>query len=84
VEGARKAREALEAVSRLTGGAYFRARDAAALLRACQEIDRLQKDVVTGIDYRRYYEGFAWFALSALGSWFAVLALETTCWRQVP
>jgi Ca-activated chloride channel homolog len=79
-----QAQAALEAVAALTKGAYFRARDAGALFRACAEIDRLQKDVVTSIDYRRYYEGFTWFALAALACWAAVLALEATLWRQVP
>jgi Ca-activated chloride channel family protein len=83
-EGAAKARAALQSVARLTNGAYFRARDDAALLQACSEIDRLQKDVAEGIEYRRYYEAFAWFALAALTCWTLALALEATRWRQVP
>ena len=81
---AARASAALEAVARLTGGAYFRARDEAALVRACAEIDRLQKDVVQSPEYRRYYEAFAWFALAALACWSLALALEATAWRQVP
>jgi Ca-activated chloride channel family protein len=83
-EGARKSRESLEKVARLTQGAYFRARDDAALVRACAEIDRLQKDVVQGVEYRRYYEAFSWFALAALACWTLAFALESTRWRQVP
>lgn len=83
-EGARQARASLEAVARLTGGAYFRAGDMASLQQVCTEIDRLEKQVVLGVEYRRYWEGFAWFALAALIAWTAAVALEASWWREAP
>jgi Ca-activated chloride channel family protein len=79
-----KARETLETIAKMTGGAYFRAQDPAALAEACRQIDLLQKERMDSFQYRRYHEGFAWFALAGLVCWCAVLGLEATWWRSVP
>jgi Ca-activated chloride channel family protein len=79
-----KARATLETIAQMTGGAYFRAQDPAALADACRQIDLLQKDRMESFQYRRYHEAFAWFALAGLVCWCAVLGLEATLWRSVP
>jgi len=81
---AAKARETLETIARMTGGAYYRAHDPAALADACLRIDRLEKDRITSFQYRRHHEGFAWFILASLACWYAMLALEATVWRRIP
>ena len=56
-------------VARSTGGRYFRARDAAALERIAEEIDRLERTPVRTRTYVRYSEEFRWplaLALTAL------------------
>ncbi|HUR91978.1 MAG TPA: VWA domain-containing protein [Gemmatimonadaceae bacterium] len=48
----------LTEVARMTGGRYFRARDAAALSRVYGEIDRLERTTVQSRSYVRYSELF--------------------------
>jgi Ca-activated chloride channel family protein len=79
-----KARETLETVAKMTGGAYFRAHDPSGLAEACRQIDQMQKDRFETFFYRRYHEAFAWFALAALAMWCAALGLEATLWRKAP
>jgi Ca-activated chloride channel family protein len=79
-----KARETLESIAKMTGGAYFRAHDPAGLAAACRQIDLMEKDRFDSFQYRRYHEGFAWFGLVALVSWCTVLGLEATVWRKAP
>jgi Ca-activated chloride channel family protein len=81
---AKKARETLQAMARMTQGAYFRAHDPGGLAEACRQIDLMEKSRIESFQYRRYHEGFAWFALAALACWFVVLALEATFWRRSP
>jgi Ca-activated chloride channel family protein len=81
---AEKARESLKTVTHMTGGEYYRAADAGAIGQACLRIDRLERDRIQSFQYRRHREGYAWFALAALGCWFGVLALEATRWRISP
>ena len=57
----------LTEVARLTGGRYFRARDAAALDRITREIDRLERVPVQTRTYVRFTELYRWpLALAAL------------------
>jgi Ca-activated chloride channel homolog len=79
-----KARETLETIAKMTGGAYFRAHDSAGLAAACRQIDLMEKDRIDSFQYRRYRGGFAWFALTGLICWCAVLGLESTVWRRTP
>lgn len=48
----------LSEVARMTGGRYFRARDAASLRRIYEEIDRLERNTVQSRSYVRYSELF--------------------------
>lgn len=50
----------LTEVARITGGRYFRARDAAALDRITREIDRLERSPLQTRTYVRFTELFRW------------------------
>jgi Ca-activated chloride channel homolog len=66
-------------VARVTNGRYYRARDAAALERIAEEIDRLERTPVRTTSYVRYSEQFRWplgVALFAL-----TLELALLAWR---
>jgi len=54
------------------------------LLDVCQQIDRLERVQIESFQYRRYYEAFAWLALTSLLVWMTILVLETTVWRKIP
>jgi Ca-activated chloride channel family protein len=56
----------LTEVARLTGGRYFRARDAAALDRITREIDRLERAPVQTRTYVRFTELYRWPLILAL------------------
>lgn len=75
--------ELLTDVAQSTGGRYFRARDAAALTRITEEIDRLERTPVQTRSYVLYAELYRWplgVALFAL-----VLELGLSVWRvRVP
>jgi Ca-activated chloride channel family protein len=77
-------RHTLQEVAHITGGRYFRADDSKSLLNVCQEIDRLERTEVQSFQYRRYYEGYPWFALASLVVWLTVCGVEMTVWRRVP
>jgi len=66
-------------VAKRTGGRYFRARDAAALQRITEEIDRLERTPVRTRVYTRYSELYRW----PLGIALLALALELSlaAWR---
>jgi len=66
-------------VARTTGGRYFRARDAAALERIYELIDRLERAPVRTKSFVRYSEQFRW----PLGAALLALALELAllAWR---
>jgi Ca-activated chloride channel family protein len=67
----------LTEVARVTGGRYFRARDAAALDRITHEIDRLERVPVQTRTYVRFTELYRWplaLALLALAAEMAVAA----------
>src|SRR5688500_10557928 len=69
----------LTEVARRTGGRYFRARDAAALQRITEEIDRLERTPVRTRIYTQYSELYRWplsIALLALA-----LELSIAAWR---
>jgi Ca-activated chloride channel family protein len=74
----------LQEVAHITGGRCFSARDTRSLLAVWREIDALERSDIISFQYRRYYEGFAWFALAALVVWLLVGALELTVWQRVP
>jgi Ca-activated chloride channel family protein len=74
----------LQAVAALTGGRAFAAHDAAALVGAVAEIDRLERRPVQSFQYRRYAEAYPWCGLAALACFAAALGLERTAWRRAP
>jgi Ca-activated chloride channel family protein len=63
-------------VARLTGGRYFRARDAAALDRITHEIDRLERVPVQTRSYVRFTELYRWPLVLALLALMAGTLLE--------
>src|SRR5829696_7630720 len=69
----------LTEVARVTGGRYFRARDAAALERITEQIDRLERTPVRTRSYVRYTELFPWPLV--LGLTALLLELALLAWR---
>jgi Ca-activated chloride channel family protein len=80
VDGART----LRAVASLTRGKYFQADDAASLLGACEEIDRLERQEILSFQYRRYFEGYPLFGLASLGCFGFLAFLSRTYWSRIP
>jgi Ca-activated chloride channel family protein len=76
--------QTLEDLAHITGGKHFSVRDTASLLRACQAIDRLERTHIQSFQYRRYHEGYPWFALGAFLLIGLALGLERTVWRCLP
>ena len=74
----------LHSVAALTGGKAFAAHDENALVAAIAEIDRMERRPVESFQYRRYAEGYPWFALAALACFAVALGLECTAWRRIP
>jgi len=62
-----------------TGGRYFRARDAAALQRITEQIDRLERTPVKSKSYVRYTELFPWPL--ALGLFALTVEMALLAWR---
>jgi len=81
---AERAKATLQTIAAMTDGTYFRAQDGKGLLAAYESIDRLERERILSFQYRRYYEGFHWFALAALACGLTIVALEATAWRKVP
>ena len=57
---------------------------AAALLKACRQIDKMEREPITTFRYRRYHEAYPWLALAAFLCLALVLSLEATIWRRLP
>jgi Ca-activated chloride channel family protein len=74
----------MQTIARMTDGSYFRAQDGRGLVKAYESIDRLERERILSFQYRRYHEGFCWFALAALVCFVALIALEATIWRKTP
>jgi Ca-activated chloride channel family protein len=80
----RAGQQSLAAVAAMTGGRSFLAHDSAALTDALKEIDRLERAPAESFQYRRYFEAFSAFALTAFACFALVLGLEATVWRRTP
>jgi Ca-activated chloride channel family protein len=76
--------QTLRDVAGITGGRYFAARDTAALVAACQQIDRLERTKIESFQYRRHHEAYWSLALAAFISFVLALLLERTIWRRLP
>ena len=68
--------ELLADIARVTGGASFRARDAAALDKVFAEIDAMEKTEFTSTSLVRYRERFEPWAWAALACLLAAVAVE--------
>ena len=69
----------LEFVAQVSGGRYFRARDAQALQRVYEQIDQLERSPIHAKRYVRYRELYRWPLGIALGA--LVLELALLAWR---
>lgn len=69
----------LTEVAQRTGGRYFRARDAAALQRITEEIDRLERSPVRTRVYTQYGELYRWPLVIALVA--LMLELSLAAWK---
>jgi Ca-activated chloride channel family protein len=74
----------LRDLARITSGQYFQARDADGMLAVYRDIDKREREEIESFQYRRYHEGFRWFALAALGLYVTACALDRTAWLRVP
>lgn len=74
----------LQEIATLTGGAYFRAEDKAALDEIYAQIDELEKTEITMESYMEYNEEFRWFVLPALGLLLGEILLLGTRLRKLP
>jgi Ca-activated chloride channel homolog len=74
----------LQAVARITAGRSFRAHDSHTLFTVCRDIDRLERQPIQSFQYRRFYEGYAWFGLASLVFLVGVHVFEMTLWQRVP
>jgi Ca-activated chloride channel family protein len=74
----------LRDLARITGGKYFPARDADALLAVCRDIDQREREEIESFQYRRYHEGFRWFALAAFALFVSACVLDRTVWLRIP
>ncbi|HWG42955.1 MAG TPA: VWA domain-containing protein [Gemmataceae bacterium] len=74
----------LEELAHITHGKYFQAHDTKGLLAACQSIDTLERTDIQSFQYRRYHEGYPWFALAAFVLFSTAVGLERTIWRRIP
>ncbi len=74
----------LRGIAQLTGGRYFLAHDAKALVAVCADIDHLERRDIQSFQYRRHYEAYMWFGLAAVSLFLGVRFLEMTIWRRVP
>jgi Ca-activated chloride channel family protein len=75
---------ALQAIARATGANYFRATDAAGLLRIYQQINTLEKRPVESTVHTTRRELFHWFLLTALLLLLTEICLNSTLLRRVP
>jgi Ca-activated chloride channel family protein len=74
----------LKEVAHIAQGQYFSVRDTANLLAVLHEIDNLERQPIQSFQYRRFHQGYPWFALGGFLSLVALLALEMTVWQRKP
>jgi Ca-activated chloride channel family protein len=74
----------LHAVTAITGGRYFEARDTRTLLDVCKQIDRLEKNEIRSFQYESYHEIALGFGAAALVVMIVLQLLEMTVWLRVP
>jgi len=74
----------LREVSEISGGEYFQADDTTKLLQVCRAIDKKERERIESFQYRKYHEGYPWFALGGFLLWGLAFVLERTIWRRLP
>lgn len=79
-----RAREMLRTIAKMTEGQYFRAQDGRGMVSAYGNIDKMERDRILSFQYRRYMEGYHWFALAAVVGLLLLIVLEATRWRRTP
>jgi Ca-activated chloride channel family protein len=79
-----RGRQDMQAIANMTQGAYFRAQDVRGLSQAYENIDRIERERIRSFQYRRYYDGYPWFAVAALACGLTLVMLESTWWRRTP
>lgn len=77
-------KESLQTAASTTGGAYFSARDSAALLKACRQIDELERNAVDSPLMKRYRELHAPFGIAALLLYILAHAWNVTLGGRLP
>ena len=78
------ARESLREAASISGGEYFAAHDADALLRVGQTIDRLERRPIDTFRYRKYQEIHGAFGMGAFALMLAAGLLTSTIGRRIP
>jgi Ca-activated chloride channel family protein len=79
-----QAKKTLDELATMTGGQAFQADSMTKLLKACKEIDKLERQEIHSFQYRRYYELYPWFALAAFVVFMTAVLLDVTIWRRIP
>ncbi len=74
----------LKEISSMTGGRYFRAKDAESLQRIYSSIDQLEKTEIEVTVLKRYQDKFYLFALIGLICLFSEMILKYTLLRSIP
>ena len=74
----------LAEIAAMTGGQYFRAQDTEGLRQVYDEIDEMEKYLISVQNVTRHKELFLPFALTALGLILLELLLRRTWLRSVP
>jgi Ca-activated chloride channel family protein len=80
----RAGKESLQEAARMTGGAYFEARDSSALLNACREIDKLERRPIDSPLLKRHRDFHAAFGLAALVFFLLARAWNATIGGRLP
>ena len=74
----------LAEIAAITGGQYFRAEDTEGLRRVYEEIDEMEKYLISVQNVTRRQELFLWFAIGALALILIELLLRRTWLRNIP
>lgn len=80
----KRAREMMQTVAKMTKGEYFRAQDGQGLAKAYESIDQQERERILSYQYRRFHEGFVWFACASFACFLLIVLLEATIWRRIP
>lgn len=75
-ENARIGEETMQYIAEQTGGRFYHADSAQALLHVWQQIDRSERTTVESFRYYRYAELYPWLGLAAIGLLAALFWLE--------